>query len=258
MLAIAPADATAAKASVEINAVVREKMAAVTLVRSKARKYAIALANGRLMQAYLAAATHSEGERLKSRIISTLKTLQNRYGIEAFRIRWRNGDEFTSVGNAQPGKTRQRQEIAQGLGQPSGTVSTLMGTDSLTYITPVARDGESTLVLSLEQHLSAYERVLSHGITGDMNIMIVDAAGRIVTDTSGTTRTGEIARIAGMNIDDLRMRLSAGASEGAGFLTMNGSRLEVSYQSVDGWTVIALQAAPQRALCLRGASTPCR
>jgi len=258
MLAIAPARATAATERVAMDALAREKMAAVMLVRTKARKYAAALANGRLMQAYLSAATQTEAERLKSRIIATLKTLQNRYGIEAFRIIWRNGDVFASIGAAQPPMPRRRQELAQGLAQTSGAVSMLLGTDSLTFVTPVSRDGESELVLSVEQHLSAYERVLTHGIPGHMKVMIVDANGRIVTDTSGASRSGDTARIAGMTIDDLRMRLSAGAAEGAGFLLHEGHRLEVSYQSVDGWTVTALQAAPDRTPCLRGSSTSCR
>ena len=258
MLAIAPACATAATEPVAMDALAREKMAAVMLVQTKARKYAAALANGRLMQAYLSAATQPEADRLKLRIIATLKNLQNRYGIEAFRIMWRNGEVFTSIGDAQPTISRRRQELAQGLTQKSGAVSMMPGTNSLTFITPVSRDGESELVLSVEQHLSAYERALSHGIQGHMKIMIVDANGRIVTDTSGAARRGDTARIAGMTIDDLRMRLSAGAAEGAGFVLHEGRRLEVSYQSADGWTVIALQTAPDRRPCLRGSSTVCR
>jgi dihydropteroate synthase len=97
-VAMTAAPESSAAPVTSLDALLREKTAAVTIVRTKARKYTAALANGRLLQAYLTAATGNEGERIKDRIVSSLKALQNRYGLTTFRIMWRDGDVVAEVG----------------------------------------------------------------------------------------------------------------------------------------------------------------
>jgi hypothetical protein len=259
--AIALGPAHAATPATDIDAVVREKLAAVSIVRTKARKYAMALANGRLLQAYLSASTASEGDRLKARIISSLQSLQNRYGLTGFRIVWRDGDLLAEVGQdaaATAGKAeRNRQVLQRALTQDEGDVSTIMSGDTLTYVTAVERNGQKELVLCIEQSIDAYERVLMLGLARTLHIVIVDEKGKVVTDSAGNFAPGTPARIAGLTPDELRARMGITGNEGTGVIAQDGRNLRVSFQSADGWTAYAIEQADETRACLRDQDTPC-
>lgn len=261
-VAMTAAPAGAAAPSASIDAIVREKTAAVSIVRTKARKYTAAIANGRLLQAYLAAATDNEGERVKDRIVSSLKALQNRYGLTGFRIMWRDGDLLAEVSPSRAttrGNRASRDPVLKrGLAQDAGVVGTMMQGDTLTYVAAVERNGQKEVVVSIEQDVTAYERVLMHGLADTLYIVIVDDRGNVVSDSTGTATAGQAATFGGFTVDQLRARLRISGSEGSGVLTLDGRMVRVGVQTADGWTLVALDRTPGEDTCIRDDSTPCR
>jgi hypothetical protein len=104
----------------------------------------------------------------QSRILSSLKGLQNRYGLNDFTVIGRDGEVFAHIGS-QPAATEKRNIkkdpiLVAGFAQEAHTVSTLMDDDAVTYIAPVVLNGEREFVISIEQDLSAYEKVLALGL----------------------------------------------------------------------------------------------
>ena len=175
--------------------IVQEKAAAIGIVRTKARKYTASLAQGRLFHAYLSASTQSEGDRLKGRILASLKGLQNRYGLNDFTVIGRDGEVFAHIGS-QPAATEKRNVkkdpiLVAGFAQEAHTVSTLMDDDAVTYIAPVVLNGEREFVISIEQDLSAYEKVLALGLGRSLYVVIIDPAGNVVSDSNGSGAAGK-------------------------------------------------------------------
>jgi hypothetical protein len=242
--------------------IVQEKAAAIGIVRTKARKYTASLAQGRLFHAYLSASTQSEGDRLKGRIMASLKGLQNRYGLNDFTVIGRDGEVFAHVGS-QPTATEKRNVkkdpvLVAGFAQEAHTVSTLMDDDAVTYIAPVVLNGEREFVISIEQDLSAYEKVLALGLGRSLYVVIIDPAGNVVSDSNGSGAAGKKALIAGLTFDELRQQISASGTEGTGVVSKDGKFFNVSFQTVDDWTVVAIEQAPQDATCLRNGNRSCQ
>jgi hypothetical protein len=261
-VAMTAAPESSAAPVTSLDALLREKTAAVTIVRTKARKYTAALANGRLLQAYLTAATGNEGERIKDRIVSSLKALQNRYGLTTFRIMWRDGDVVAEVGPEGTGSAARRPNrtpaLKKGLAQETGTVGTLINGDTLTYVAAVERSGQKEIVVSIEQDVTAYERVLMHGLADTLYVVIVDDRGNVVSDSSGTATAGQAATFGGLTIDQLRARLRVSGSGGSGIVTLDGRMVRVGVQTADGWTVVAMDHSPGEDTCIRDDGAPCR
>ncbi len=243
-------------------AIVQQKAAAIAIVRTKARKYTASLAQGRLFHAYLSASTQSEGDRLKARIVASLKALQNRYGLNEFTVVGRDGEVFAHIGHepAAPGKRDLKKDpvLAAGVAQPAQTVATLMDHDAVTYVAPVVRNGELEFVISIEQDLSAYEKVLTLGLGRSLYVVIIDPAGNVVSDSNGSAAAGKKALIAGLTLEELRQQISANGNEGTGVVSRDGHFYNVSFQTVDDWTVVAIEQAPQDATCLRNGNRSCQ
>jgi len=244
-----------------IQDVAQQKAEAVSIVRGKARKYAVSLAQGRLFSAYLTAATQGESDRLKSHIMSSLKALQNKYGMTDFTVVDRVGDLFVHVGSSTgiPEKfnIKTTPALARGFGQDSNSVTSLMDDGNVTYVSPVIHNGEKEFVLSIEQDMTAYEKVLTLGLAKSLYVVIIDAAGNVVSDSNGSDSAGKKALIAGMTFDALRREINGTAEEGTGVISKDGRMFNVSYQIVDDWTVVAIEQSTSPSTCLRNGTTAC-
>lgn len=245
-----------------IQSVAKEKAAAVSIVRQKAKKYAATLAQGRLFNAYLTAATANEGERLKARILTSLKALENQYGLQTFTVIDRAGDLFLHSGKSKPSaekrNTKKDPALVAGFAADAPAVSTMMEKGSVTYIAPVTRNGQKEFVLSIEQDLTAYEKVLTLGLAKNFYVVIVNAEGDIISDSRGATNAGKQALIAGLTSDQLRTEIQGSANEGTGVVSKDGNLYTVAYQTVDDWTVVAIAQSRPADACLRSGEKTCQ
>ena len=244
-----------------IQDVVQQKAEAVSIVKSKARKYAASLAQGRLFSAYLMASTQSEGERLKSRITSSFKALENHYGMRNFTVVDRAGDLFLHVGATETSTAKRNLKtdpiLVSGFAPDGPSVRSLMEKDAVTYVSPVIHNGEKEFVLSIEQDLSAYEKVLTLGLAKSLYIVVIDSQGNVISDSHGPANAGKQALIAGMTFDKLRQQIG-GATEGTGVVSKDGQLFNVSYETVDDWTVVAIEQSKTKSACLRNGANTCQ
>lgn len=261
-LGLAYLNAASAAHAGTVEAVVREKAAAIAIVRTRASRYTAALAQGRLFNAYLSASTLSEAERLKSRIVATLGALQHRYGLNEFMVVDREGRLFAHVGarEAVPGKRNLAGNpvLSDAFRQEPRTVATHLARDVVTYVAPVVREGQPAFVIAVAQDLTAYERVLLRGLGKSLYIAILDREGNIISDSAGAADTGRKALIAGLTLEELRRHLSADGNEGTGVVTRAGHDYRVSFQAVEDWTVVAIEQTQDGATCLRNGAGSCR
>ncbi|MEQ1753695.1 MAG: cache domain-containing protein [Micropepsaceae bacterium] len=245
-----------------IRDVVQQKAEAVSIVKSKARKYAVALAQGRLFSAYLMASTQSEGDRLKSRISSSFRALENHYGMRNFTVIDRSGELFLHVGPTQApaGKRNLKTDpvLVSGFSQELSSVTSLMEKDTVTYVSPVVHNGEKEFVLSIEQDLSAYEKVLTLGLAKSFYVVVIDSRGNIISDSHGAENAGKQALIAGMTFDRLRQEISGSANDGTGVVSKDGQLFNVSYETVDDWIVVAIEQSNAASACLRNGVNTCQ
>lgn len=245
-----------------IQDVAQQKAEAVSIVRGKARKYAISLAQGRLFSAYLTAATQGESDRLKMHIMSSLKALQNKYGMKDFTVVDRVGALFVHVGSnpSVPEKfnIKTTPSLARGFGPDTTAVAAMMDDGNVTYVSPVIHNGEKEFVLSIEQDMSAYERVLSLGLAKSLFVVIIDGAGNVISDSHGSDNAGKKALIAGMTFNALRREINGTQEEGTGVISKDGRLFNVSYQTVDDWTVVAIEQSPSPSTCLRNGTNACQ
>ena len=242
-------------------AIIKEKAAAVSIVRQKAKKYAASLAQGRLFNAYLTAATANEGERLKARILTSLKALENHYGLQNFTVIDRSGELFLHAGK-EPAPTEKRNMkkdpvLVAGFASDAPPVSTLMQQNSVTYVAPVTRNGQKEFVLSIEQNLTAYEKVLTLGLAKTFYVVIINAKGDIISDSRGAANAGKQALIAGLTIEQLQTELRGNTNEGTGIVSKDGTLFTVAYQTVDDWTVVAIAQSKLAEACLRTGDETC-
>ena len=133
-----------------------------------------------------------------------------------------------------------------------------MDDDALTYIAPVVLNGEREFVITIEQDLSAYEKVLTLGLGRSLYVVIIDPQGNVVSDSNGSSAAGKKALIAGLTFEELRQQISASGTEGTGVVSKDGRFFNVSFQTVDDWTVVAIEQAPQDAACLRNGNRSCQ
>lgn len=253
--AVAPAIAAAPGASIED--IAREKLAAVTLVRTKARRSTAAIANGRLLQAYLSAATTSEAGRVKARIVSSMKAMQERYGLVRIRILWRDGRRLADIGAADKGPGQER-ALRDALAQEPGKISGAIYGDTINWTTRADREGAGDLVVAVGQDMSAYERALLHGLGHALHVIVINEAGRIVSDSDGTFTPGKPAVIGGLTPEAMRARLGITGPAGAGAIELDGRPVRIAIQSADGWTVIAMDKPVPGTSCKTGNGLPCR
>ncbi len=255
-IAAAPPVAAAAPGA-SIEDIAREKLAAITLVRSKARRYTAAIANGRLLQAYLSAATPNEAERVKARIVSSMKAMQDRHGLTRIRILWRDGRRLAEAGAADKGPARER-TIRDALAQQPGTLSGTIYGDTLNWVMQVDREGTGELVVAVAQDMSAYERALVHGLGPALHVLVVNEKGKVVSDSEGTITPGQPAMVAGLTLEAVRNRLGIDGPAGAGAIDLDGRPVRIALQSADGWTVVAMDKPVAGAGCGAGREAPCR
>jgi|GEM_PF-2850300 len=255
LAAVTPATAAAPGASIED--IAREKLAAVTLVRSKARRSTAAIANGRLLHAYLSAATTNEAGRVKSRIVSSMKAMQARYGLVHIRILWRDGRRLAESGATAKGPGPER-AARDALAQDPGNISGAIYGDMIHWTTRTDSEGADDLVVVVGQDLSTYERALLHGLGHAMHVIVINDRGRIVSDSDGTLTPGQPAIIRGLTLDAIRSRLGISGPAGAGAIELDGRPVRVALQSADGWTVIAMDKPVPGPDCKARTGVPCR
>lgn len=257
-VALALGLATPSSAST-VEAVVRQKAAAVSIFRTKARKYAATLAQGRLFNAWLNASTQSEGERLRSRIGLAFKALESHYGMHDFTVVDRSGDLFLHVGKTDAPAAKRNLKtdpiLAAGFAQNERQVASVMEKDSVTYVSPVTHQGEKEFVLSIQQDLSAYDKVLSLGLAKPFYVLVVDAKGTVLSDSRGPARKPFTANL---SLDALRKDLGGSATEGTGIVINNGALFNISYQTAGEWTVVAIEPVQTPSTCLRTGERQCQ
>lgn len=261
VMACVPDGMAAPHPTSDLRALATEKAAAVSILRTQAARQTALIANGHLFQAYFRAASASEGERIQRRVANVLEGLGKRYGLTRYVASWPDGKVFASTIPEIRGHENRRK--ASGLpaqdkiaSKPSVT-ATRRDTQSVTWTAPVMHDAAPTLVLSVDQDLAAYERVLLHGLAGHLQVLIVDGAGKIVADSTGRAPRGQAAMFDGLTMAELRATIGAGAPEGTGVLTQDGSSRRISYQTVEDWIVVALEQPLPRPTCLASEATPC-
>jgi hypothetical protein len=106
--------------------------------------------------------------------------------------------------------------------------------------------------------MSAYDRVLALGLSRPFYVLVVDAAGTILSDSRTSTPDTKAGIAGGLTLAQLRHDLGAGATEGTGLVTRDGAQFNISYQTVGEWTVIAVEALPPSTTCLRTGEKECR
>lgn len=259
MLGLGCAGMAAPVSASNIQALVRLKAAAVSIFRSKARNYAATLAQGRLFNAYLNASTQSEGERLRARIGLTFKALENHYGMHDFTVIDRSGELFLHVGkSAEPAGGRNLKTdpvLTAGFAQDERQVAAVMDKDSVTYVSPVTHHGEKEFILSIQQDLSAYDKVLALGLAKSFYVLVVDAKGNVLSDSRGPARQPLAANL---SLDALRKDLGGSAAEGTGIVVSNGALFNISYQTAGDWTVVAVEPVQMSPTCLRTGEHQCQ
>ena len=67
-----------------------------------------------------------------------------------------------------------------------------------------------------------------------------------------------LAQVPLAQIEELRQQISANGNEGTGVVSRDGHFYNVSFQTVDDWTVVAIEQAPQDATCLRNGNRSCQ
>lgn len=255
--AVAATPVSAAAPGASIEDVAREKLAAVTLVRSKARRYTAAIANGRLLQAYLSAATTAEAERVKTRIVSSMKAMQDRHGLTRIRILWRDGRRLAETGTPDKGPGQDR-IVKDALAHDPGTISSTLYGDTLNWAAQVDHGGQGELVVSVGQDTAAYERALLHGLGSALQVIVVNDKGKVISGSDGASTPGKPAMIAGLTLEALRKNLGIGGPAGAGVVELDGHPVRIALQSADGWTVIAMDKPAATARCTGSNEAPCR
>jgi hypothetical protein len=252
VLAYAPSALAAPPAARDLRAVAAEKAAAVALMRQRASRQTALIANDRLFEAYFRAATTSEAERIERRIGHTLGDLGDRYGLNGYSVAWPDGRSFAS-----PHPDKRGHDARGKAGKNPSLAVPRHDTKRVTWTAAVMHNATPSLVVSVDQDLAAYERVLLHGLAENLWVVIVDAEGRIVADSTGREPRGQPAMFAGLTIAELRATIGAGAPEGMGILTQDGSSRRVSYQTVDGWIVVAVEQPVSQRTCINRAGPPC-
>lgn len=239
-----------AHAAAPLQALAREKAAAVSIMRDKAANEIATVAQGRLFSAYLNATTQGEGLRIKSRIEAAFAVIGKRFGLTNLTLVDRGGEVIASSARATPAGTKFNVKTdailkAGFAGEPRKAASQLSlkgEAPTLTYFAPVSSRGEKEFVLSAEQQFAAYRTVLARHLTGKAFVVLADQSGAVLADTRPQiVRPGVkqgAFKIAGLSLDALRGAVKTGPTQGFGEVGNRKERFAVAYEVVGGWVVI--------------------
>jgi hypothetical protein len=252
-LALAPARANG------LDALAREKAAAVSILRTKATNQIAMLARDRIFVAYLNASTQGQGARLRARMATMFSTLWGRFGLGEIALVDRAGMLVVRTGNTRsaPGEFDIKRDpvLKAGLAQAPLTAAMVADPDALTYAAPVVWRRQTEFVLSGRQELEVYRKVLARGIPHDRFVVLVDAKGRVLADTREPSGTGKV--VVGLSLDAVRRELKGSNSKGSGEVVRGDARFYVSYARAGDWTIVAGAPAPLPRRCPNAGARLC-
>jgi hypothetical protein len=236
-----------------VRALVREKAAAVAIMRDKARRHIGILAQDRVFGAFLNASTQSEGLRVKARIEAAFGALNSRFGLRNIQLIARDGLVVARTAASEPAPLS-GPALAAAFELQAMSVSTrLLGAGetaglAIAHLAPVVWRGNREFVLRGEQSLGAYRNVLKAGVGAGRYVALIDE-GRTILSEAGKNPAAAAAAsgkfsLAGYSLEALRRALKGSAKEGYGEISSAGTRLAVGYQAVGPWTVVAVETAP--------------
>ena len=247
----------------DTKAIAQQKAAAVAIIQLKAQKYTATLARGRLFQAYLNASTLSEGDRVRTRIRSSFKALENQYGMRDFTVTDLTGAVLLHVGKTPPlppattPKSKKLPTPAPDLAVDDDMVAMSIAADAITYKSPVTQHGETQFMLSVQQDFSAYEKVLALGLAKSFYVAVLDANGNILSDSLASANSAKPTIAEGLTLELLRKE-TGGQDEGTGVIVKDGALFNVSFQNVGDWTVVAIEPISPASTCLRTGANACQ
>ena len=231
-----------------VDALAKEKVAAVDLLRQRAERQVALAAGDRLFAAYLNAATIGEGQRLQPRIAALLNSLVSRYGIREVAVTDRAGAFLARAGNVDRTIAAQNPEtdplLLAGFAAAPRRTETLQNARGLHLVAPVFYRDRSEYVIDARQDFSSYHAVLSHGLTPDRFVVLTNAKGVILAD-GGNGATGGTVIVAKLTLDAIRKAAPGGHGE----VVASGLRYRVSYRPVGDWIIVAVERAPAPRRC---------
>lgn len=241
-----------------IDALAKEKAAAVALLKARAAKEVATLAQDRSFGAYLTAATLGEGARLKARITAIVATLKGRFGIDGVQIADRAGDLLVSLGSSDKSTDRLDPKrdavLLAGFAQPARSAATLTQPTALVHASPVVWREQAEFVLSASQSFASYRTVLARGVAKSRFVVLANEKGAVLADTRPGTNTKVLGSL---TLDALRRALKGSAKAGAGEVADGSDHYNVSYLAVGEWTVIAAEPAKPPRRCSKDGTRLC-
>lgn len=263
LLACALAASSAVASELDaVKALVREKAAAISLLKTKGAKQIATLAQDRVFVAYLNSSTQGQGARLRARMAAMFTTLWSRFGLREIALVDRAGELVVRVGNRQGAPTtfdvKRDTVLTAAFAQRPNTAAAISGDGALTFAAPVLWRGQAEFVLSARQDYSIYRRTLTRGTRPDAFALIVDAKGQVLADTREGAAAGSRGKlVAGLSLEALRRAVKGSRDEGAGEVARGNERFNVSYLSVGDWTVVAGAAASVPRRCPNAGTRLC-
>ncbi len=240
----------------EVRALAREKAAAVALLKRKPARQVAMLVNDRVFVAYLNATTQGEGVRIRARMTSVLSTLVGRFGIGQVALVDRSGEVVVKAGKSGGMSLAADPAVQNTFTRKDAGATSVLARGDLTHAAPVVRRGEREFVLGIRQSLTPYREALQRGVDGERFVVLLDDKGAVLCDSRDKPWTrGRL--VAGMSFAALRKAVKGTRDEGAGEITRGDARYAVGYETVDGWTVLAVEAVPVPSACAKGAKRPC-
>lgn len=247
------------QAADSLQAIAREKAAAVAILRAKAAHEIATMAQGRLFSAYLTATTQGEGLRIKRRIEAAFAVTSKRFGLGEMMLVDRGGAVIAASSSASEGAelnvARDPVLKAGFAGEPrkaSSLLTVKAGDPTLACFAPVVWRGEKEFVLRAKQDFAAYGALLAKHAGAKTFVILADGNGVILSDTRPTIVRPGVKRgpftIAGLSLKALRGAVKGTATEGFGEVANKMERFAVAYQAVGDWVVVAAQtiAPPHR------------
>lgn len=256
---ILPACAHAAPTG-DVRALVREKAAAVEILRANAANEVATLAQGRIFTAYLNATTLGEGLRVKKRIEAALGTLDHRFGLGNLAVIDRGGAVLASIPTISATfDVAKDPALKAGFALAPRKSSWLLGGGKsyLTHVSPVVWRGQHEFVLRAQQDFAAYRKILARDVPSNRFVVLLDDKGEILCDTRGPGSNGRALKLAGLNLDAVRRAVKGTADEGQGDVTSGNERFAVGYQAVGTWTVAVVEPMPTPRRCPKNGARLC-
>lgn len=244
--ALAAAPAVAADTDA-VRALAREKAAAVAILKTKAANQIATMAQDRVFIAYLNASTQGQGARLRARMGAMFTTLWNRFGLRDVALVDRSGELVLRVGKKQGAPStfdvKRDPVLAAGFATKARESAIVMGSDALTFASPVVWRAQGEFVLSARQDFAHYRRIMARGLPKTAFAVLIDAKGGVIADTRNGPAAGKRGKlVAGLSLDALRRAVKGTREEGTGDVGRGSERFIVSYQSVGDWVMVAGEA----------------